>query len=108
MVVVDRFTKMAYFISLETNATARDVADILLKEVWKLHGLPSEIISDMDAQFRSEFWQLLCKPCELKGKCQRLITLKRTDKQKEPSNYWKVTCATSSTTTKTTGINFYH
>ena len=51
MVVVDRFTKMAHFIGLETNATARDVADTFLKDVWKLQGLPSEIISDMHAKF---------------------------------------------------------
>jgi len=51
MVVVDRFTKMAHFIGLPTNATAKDVANVFLREVWKLHGLPTEIISDMDAKF---------------------------------------------------------
>ena len=55
MVVVDRFTKMAHFIGLHENATAKDVADSFLREVWKLHGLPTEIISDMDANFSSEF-----------------------------------------------------
>jgi len=40
MVVVDRFTKMAHFIGLEENATAKEVAEAFLKEVWKLHGLP--------------------------------------------------------------------
>ena len=59
MVVVDRFTKMAPLIGLETNATARDVVDTILKEVWKLHRLPSEIISDMDAKFSGEFWESL-------------------------------------------------
>jgi len=51
MEVVDRFTKMAHFIGLHENATAKDVADTFLREVWKLHGLPTEIISDMDAKF---------------------------------------------------------
>jgi len=37
MVVVDRFTKMAHFIGLHKNATAKDVADTFLQEVWKLH-----------------------------------------------------------------------
>ena len=55
MVVVDRFTKMANFSHLEMKATAKDVADTFLKEVWKLHGLPSEIILDMDAKFLGEF-----------------------------------------------------
>ena len=61
MVVVDRFTKMAHFIGLETNATAKEVADTFLKEVWKLHGRPFEIILDMDAKFSGEFWESLGK-----------------------------------------------
>jgi len=44
MVVVDRFTEMAHFIGLGTNATVKDVGEIFLKKVWKLQGLPSEII----------------------------------------------------------------
>ena len=40
MVVVDRFTKMAHFIGLRTNASAKDVADTFLKEVWKLERAP--------------------------------------------------------------------
>ena len=59
MVVIDRFTKMAHFIGLATNATAKDVGDTLLWEVWKLHELPSEMISDMDAKFSGEFWESL-------------------------------------------------
>ena len=61
MVVVDRFTKMAHFIGLPRDTRAKDVADTFLKEVWKLHGLPSEIVSDMDAKFSGEFWESLCK-----------------------------------------------
>ena len=56
MVVVDRFTKMAHFIALEQNANAKDVANVFLREVWKLHGLPTEIISDLDAKFSGESW----------------------------------------------------
>ena len=66
MVVVDRFTKMAHFIALEQNATAKNVADIFLRELWKLHGLPTEIISDMDAKFSGEFWESLCKSLNIK------------------------------------------
>jgi len=61
MVVVDRFTTMAHFIGLVTNATAKDVADTFLKEGWKLHGIPSEIVSDMDAKFSGEFWNHCAK-----------------------------------------------
>jgi len=68
MVVVDRFTKMVHFIRLEERATASDVAESSLKEVWKLHRLPAEIISDMDAKFAGEFWKSLCKKLGIKRK----------------------------------------
>jgi len=68
MVVVDRFTKMAHCIGLHDTAAAKDVADTFLRDVWKLHRLPTEIISDMDAKFSGQFWESLCnmigvKPC---------------------------------------------
>jgi len=57
IVVVDQFTKMAHFIGLHENATAKDVADAFLRECRKLRGLSTEIISDMDAKFSAEFWE---------------------------------------------------
>jgi len=85
MVVVDRFTKMAHFIGLETKATAKDVADTFLKEVWKLHGLPSEIVSDMDVKFSGEFGESLCKGLGIK---RRMSTAyhPQTDGQTERTN----------------------
>jgi len=85
MVVVDRFTKMAHFIGLHENATAKDVADTFLREVWKLPGLPSEIISDMDAKFSGEFWESLCKMLGVK---RRMSTAyhPQTDGQTERTN----------------------
>ena len=85
MVVVDQFTKMAHFITLEHNATAKDVADVFLHEVWKLHELPTEIISDMDAKFSGEFWESLCKSLNIK---RRMSTAyhPQTDVQTEGTN----------------------
>jgi len=42
------------------NAGAKDMADTFIREVVKLHGLPTEIISDMDAKFSGEFRESLC------------------------------------------------
>jgi hypothetical protein len=50
MVVVDRFSKMSHFIALPETATAKDIAQAYLKEVWKPHGLPESIISDQDTK----------------------------------------------------------
>ena len=85
MVVVDRFTKMAHFIGLEEKATARDLADVFLKEVWKHHGLPTEIISDVDAKFAGEFWESLCKKLSIKRKMSTVYH-SQTDGQTERVN----------------------
>ena len=61
MVVGDRFTKMAHLIGLHENATAKDVADTFHREVWKLHRVLAEIISDMGVKFSTEFCESLCK-----------------------------------------------
>ena len=45
-VIVDRLTKMAYFIPLKTGVTAAELAQAFLRVIWKLHGLPDEIIMD--------------------------------------------------------------
>jgi len=68
MVVVDRFTKIAHFSGLHENATAKEVAEACLQQVWKLHGLSSEIISDIEMKFGGEFSESLCKKLGIKTK----------------------------------------
>ena len=56
MVVVDKITKDAHFIPLETTHKATDVVDIFMKEVTRLHKIPKTIVSDRDLKFTSNFW----------------------------------------------------
>ena len=51
MVVVDRLTKMAHFIPTMEKMIARGLARLFQNNVWKLHGLPENIISDRGLQF---------------------------------------------------------
>ena len=56
-VIVDHFTKMAHFVPVKDGQkTAEDCAKLFLENIWKLHGLPSSIISDRDPVFTSKFW----------------------------------------------------
>ena len=55
MVVVDRLTKYAHFISMGSHFTAKSVALVFFKQIYKLHGLPLDIVSDRDKIFTSFF-----------------------------------------------------
>jgi hypothetical protein len=55
MVVVEKLTKDAHFIPLKTTHREADVADIFLKEVARLHGIPKIIVFDRDPKFTSNF-----------------------------------------------------
>jgi hypothetical protein len=61
LVVVDKFSKYAHFVTLSHPFTAFQVAITYLNNVFKLHGLPHVMISDRDKVFTSNIWQKLFK-----------------------------------------------
>lgn len=58
-VVVDRLTKSAHFIPVKAKRTASYLAKLYVKEVIRLHGVPSAIVCDRDPLFTSGFWRSL-------------------------------------------------
>lgn len=61
LTVVDRFSKSVHFIPLPKLPSARETADLLINHVFRLHGLPVEVVSDRGPQFTAKFWQAFCK-----------------------------------------------
>jgi hypothetical protein len=68
LVVIDRFTKMAHFILCLEIITAEETAMLLMANVFKLHGLPTEIVSDRGPQFISKVWDFVLKTLLIKRK----------------------------------------
>jgi hypothetical protein len=57
LVVVDRLTKYSHFLPLSHPYTVKEVANIFIKNIIKLHGPPTVITSDRDRIFQSKVWK---------------------------------------------------
>jgi hypothetical protein len=51
LTVIDRLTKMCHFIPCSKTLNAKELADLLLNNVWKIHGTPKTIVSDWGSIF---------------------------------------------------------
>jgi len=58
-VIVDRLTKSTHFIPTKTGMSLARLAEIYIKQVVRLHGIPSSIVSDRDPRFTSQYWESL-------------------------------------------------
>uniref|UniRef100_A0A8K9WTB0 Gypsy retrotransposon integrase-like protein 1 n=1 Tax=Oncorhynchus mykiss TaxID=8022 RepID=A0A8K9WTB0_ONCMY len=61
LTVVDRFSKAAHFIPLAKLPSAKETAQIIIENVFRIHGLPSDVVSDRGPQFTSQFWREFCR-----------------------------------------------
>jgi IS30 family transposase len=67
-VVVDRLTKIAYFMPYNKTVTSEETARLFMDNIYKYHDLSDDIISDRGSLFTSKFWQLLFKILKVKIK----------------------------------------
>ncbi len=61
LTVVDRFSKAVHFIPLPKLPSARETAQLMVDHVFRLHGLPVDVVSDRGPQFASRFWKEFCR-----------------------------------------------
>ena len=59
LVVIDHLTRLGHFIPCKSTITAAETAELFLKEIVRLHGVPRIIVSDRDPLFTSKFWDTL-------------------------------------------------
>ena len=58
-VIVVRLTKSAHFLPVNMEFPLEKLTMLYIKEVVRLHGVPSSIISDRDPRFTLGFWRSL-------------------------------------------------
>lgn len=59
--IICLLTAMVHLIPSCINYTARQMAELMFEHIYKLHGIPKNIISDRDVLFTSIFWKHLHK-----------------------------------------------
>lgn len=60
LTIIDRFFKVCHLISLRKLPSAFHTAQLLVKHVFRVHGIPLEILSDRGPQFTSQVWKGFC------------------------------------------------
>jgi hypothetical protein len=66
MVVVEKLSKSTHFIPVKSTFKGIDISHIFMKKIFRLCGMPREIVSDRDTKFTSSFWKSLMVGFETK------------------------------------------
>ena len=61
IVILDKLSKETHFILVKSTYKDINIADIFMKEIFRLHGVPKIIILERDAKFMGNFWKALFK-----------------------------------------------
>ena len=85
VVFVDAFSKMVHFAPAWDDMGSEEFAQVFMREVFRRHGLPKQIVSDRGSVFDNKFFASVC---ELLGVSHTMSTAyhPQTDGQTERSN----------------------
>lgn len=85
LVVIDSLTKYGHFIPCKESMNARELADLFICDVWKLHGTLQSTVSDQGTTFNGKFLRALYKRLGIKPSFSSAYHL-QTDGQTERVN----------------------
>lgn len=89
LTIIDRFSKAGHFVALPKLPTALETANLLVDHVFRLHGIPHDIVSDRGPQFTSQVWQQFVNLLVQQSVCLQGSTLSPTAKPRESIRNWK-------------------
>ena len=59
MALIDKLSKSAHFIPVKSTYKVINMAEIFMKEIFRLHGICKMVIFYRDVKFTSNFWKEL-------------------------------------------------
>jgi hypothetical protein len=85
VVFVDRLSKLVHLQPCSSKITATELGQSFMWHVFRLHGMPKDIVSDRDSKFVSKFWRAVC---DMLGVKQNMSTAfhPQSDGQTERAN----------------------
>ncbi|KAF7641037.1 hypothetical protein LDENG_00298510, partial [Lucifuga dentata] len=87
--IIDCFSKMAHFVALSKLPSAKETAEVLLSNVFRLHGLPQDIVSDGGPQFTSHFWKEFCSLIGPQSACRLGFVHSPMDRLRDTTRRWR-------------------
>jgi len=85
LIVIDRLRKMAHFLPCTKEMDARQFSELFMTEIFRLHGLPKDIITDRGSIFTFDLWKETTKQLGI----ERRLSMEfhpQTDGQTERTN----------------------
>lgn len=61
LTTIDRFSKVVHFVPLAKLMSASETANVLVQQVFRLHGITIDSVSDQGPQFSSQVWKAFCR-----------------------------------------------
>ena len=85
LIVIDRLRKMAHFLPCTKEIDTWQFSELFMRQIFRLHGLPKDIITDQGSIFTSDLWKETTKQLGIE---RRLSTAfhPQTDGQTEQTN----------------------
>ncbi len=65
LVIIDRFSKACRLVPLKGLPTAMETALELFQHVFRIYGIPEDLVSDRGPQFTSKVWRAFCKHLDI-------------------------------------------
>ncbi|KAK3571296.1 hypothetical protein QTP86_005932 [Hemibagrus guttatus] len=65
LVIIDRSSKACRLIPLKGLPTVMETAESLFHHVFRVYGIPEDIVSDRGTQFASQVWKAFCKQLDI-------------------------------------------